>query len=71
MCWLCEDLSSGSAAGARQPSQVMLSRSEGGNACYLVLSRVSEQDSAHHQRSPALFFVCASIRWPVKCERDF
>ena len=46
-------------------SEVMLSRSEGGNACYLVLRRVSEQDSAHHQRSPALaFFVCASIRWP-------
>ena len=65
MCWLCEDLSSGSASGARQPSQMMLSRSEGGNACYLVLRRVSEQDSAHHQRSPALaFFVCASIRWP-------
>ena len=39
----------------RQPSQVMLSRSEGGNACYLVLRRVSEQDSAHHRRSPALF----------------
>ena len=55
MCWLCEDLSSGSASGARQPSQMMLSRSEGGNACYLVLRRVSEQDSAHHRRSPALF----------------